>query len=162
MRNGTFTQILPADGDAHTWSFTPAAGEKVQLNRCIPFIQDTAAGSGFYAERYGGMAAALTAGITIGVYGTVDMVPDQLLYALTDANHPIQSNADWTSYCYDTDYISYGQGDDMLVSRWTFAKSGQPVYLDGDKGQYLALVTGDTLTALVDHHVLVQGYYITG
>ena len=157
LRSGTFTQILPADGDPHTWSFAPTGTQQVEISRCIPFLRDS---GNFSAENYGAETVSLTTGITIGVYGTVGNVPDTALYMLTDPDHPIKSNADWTSYCYDTSYITYGQGTNMLVSRWTFAKSGQPIYLDAAKGQYLALVTGDTMTGLVDQHVLVQGYYI--
>lgn len=157
LRSGTFSEILPASGAATTYTFAPTENQLVHVERCIPFIQDT---GGFYASRYGGMAAALTAGIVMAVYGTVDGVDDTVLYNLTDTDYPIKSNADWTSYCYDTSYVSYGQGDNMLVSRWTFAKSGQPVYLDASKNQYIGLSTADTLTDLVAHHVLIQGYYI--
>ena len=154
---GTVSDILPADATPTTFSFTPTGTQKVVIHRCIPFIEDDSA---FYAERYGGHTAALTTGIKIGVYGTVDGVPDTLLYDLTDDDHLIKSNADWASYCYDARYDSYGQGDNMLVVRWTFARSGQPVYLDAAKGQYLGLITADTLSMLVGHRVLVQGYYL--
>ena len=157
MRSGTLPQTLPADATLGTWSYAPTGTQIVEITRCIPFIQD---GGAFYASRYGGLGAALTNGLVLGVYGTVNGVADTLLYSLTDTSHPIQSNADWTSYCYDSSYISYGQGDNMLVSRWTFAKSGQPVYLDASKSQYIALTVQDTLSGLVDHHILLQGHYI--
>lgn len=157
LTSGTLSQILPADASAGTWSFAPTGTQIVELHRMLPFIRDTGA---FYASRYGGMGAALTNGISVGVYGTVDGVADTLLYRLTDANHPIQTNADWTAYCYDASYISYGQGDNMLAVRWTFSKSGQPIYLDASKGQYLAVSVADTMTDLVDHHICVQGHYV--
>lgn len=157
LLSGTLTEILPADATAGTWSFVPTGSQIVALHRMLPFVRDTGA---FYAERYGALGAALTNGISFGVYGTVDGVADTLLYRLTDANHPIKTNADWTAYCYDANYISYGQGDNMLAVRWTFARSGQPIYLDASKGQYLAMSVADTLSGLVDHHVAVQGYYI--
>jgi hypothetical protein len=149
---GTTFSMVTADATPITFSIKPSGSEVMEITRIIPFIEDS---GGFYASRYGGMGAALTNGITMSVHNA-----DGLVYTLTDSSHPIKSNADWTSYCYDTDYISYGQGDNMLVSRWTFAKSGKPVYLSASKGEFLQVHISDTIS-VVDHHMLVQGHYIS-
>ena len=46
----------------------------------------------------------------------------------------------------------------IIVVRWTFAKSGAPIRLDGAKNARLEVLLNDDLTGLVDHHFVVQGY----
>jgi len=158
LRAGTLTQILNADADPVTFSIAPSAGQVMQINRMLLFVRDNAAFAS--SEDYGG-GGALDPGISLGVYSTQDGVADQLSYLLTDVNHTIKTNADWGAYCYDLALVDWGTGDEMITARWTFAKSGKPVYLSGDKGESLAAVVAGTCSHLVDHHLLVQGHYIS-
>ena len=150
--------ILMADAVPVTYSIKPTGSEVMEITRMLPWIRDNGA---FSAEKYGNIAAGIVPGIQLGVYGTKDGVADTLLYELTDTHHPITNNADWAQYCYDANVLAWGSGDQMLTARWTFAKSGKPMYLSASKGQYLAAVCAGTCSTLVEHHILVQGYYIT-
>lgn len=155
---GTTASILPANDTLATWSWVCPAGKKVEIQRIIPSVEDS---GNFDAEDYGALGSALTNGMTLSVMGTVNGQADQRLYYLTDEAKPIKTNFDWGAYCYDANVKAWGVGNNFLVARWTFAKSGQPVYLDGDRSERLVLEVSDTLSGLVEHLVLVQGYYIT-
>ena len=46
---------------------------------------------------------------------------------------------------------------DMAIIRWTFRRGGGPLWLDGDKGEFLQMSVGADLSALGEHFVEVQG-----
>lgn len=147
--NGNGTGTKNAIGDYSTpTDFYIAAGasENLEIERMIVHIRDAAPLS---AEKYGGLAE-LTNGIEVKVKESDDTV----LLDMTD-NTPIKSNAAWGRLCYDEDDSGYGSGDDFIKVRWTFAKSGSPVYLKyTDK---LVVTISDDLTGLVAHTFMVQG-----
>jgi hypothetical protein len=147
---GVTTSIIQANATPSTWSWVATSSSIVHIERIIVSIEDT---GNFNADDYGALGAALTNGLTLGVYES-----GGLKYLLTDT--PIVKNFDWGAYCYDADVKGWGVGNNFLVARWTFAKSGQPVYLHAADGEYLALSVADTLSGLIDHKVLVQGHYI--
>jgi hypothetical protein len=154
--SGTTYSILPADDTPVTFSIIPTGNEVMEIHRCLPFIRDETA---FSAEKYGALAA-LDPGITMSVMRVVNGAT-ATAYTLIEPTHPVQSNADWAAYCFDVVALEFGQGDEFLTARWTFAKSGKPVYLSASKNEWLELTCAGTCTGLVDHHVLIQGYYIT-
>jgi hypothetical protein len=45
-----------------------------------------------------------------------------------------------------------------LAARWTFLKSGYPLRLDGDRGEYLEAYLQNSCTGLVEQTFLAQGY----
>ena len=145
--------ITNANATLTTFSIAPAAGKVLELNRILITVQDSGV---IDATDYGAIAGGLTNGMTLSVHDA-----DGLKYLLTDSHKPIKTNVDWGAYCYDVEDKSWGTGDNFLVARWTFAKSGKPVYLRGDRSERLVLETADTMSALVEHLVLAQGYYIT-
>jgi len=146
--------ILPANATTISYIWKPTvAGSVAEITRLIGYIEDNA---NFSAETYGA-AAALTNGLTLGVYNS----DGTMKYQLTDSHLPVKKNAQWGAYCFDIAYEAFGAGNNMLTWRWTFAKSGKPVYLSQSRGDYIGLTVADTLSTLVDHLMLVQGHYIT-
>lgn len=146
-----------ANGDysgegAEQFLIAPGTGEIYKIARMIGTYSDT---TGFSPDEYGNLNAALTNGISMGVYDG-----SGIKYWLTDEDNPVKTNSDWVHYCYDWTLFSYGTGNDRAGFRWTFAKSGSPVTLNGNNGEYLAVNLNDDLTGLVDQHFLVQGVIV--
>jgi len=132
------------NGSAAEFTFT--ATENTKLERMIVYVEDA---GGFDAGAYGN-SVVLTNGISVEVVthdGTQHI-------DLTDGL-PIKTNAHWSRLCYDVNYIDYGTGNNAIAVRWTFAKSGAPLYLP--IGYKLVVNVSDTLTGLVDHTFMVQG-----
>ena len=151
---GTTVSIRPASAAAVTFSWAATlSGSQAEITRCIVSIEDA---GNFDAEDYGALAAPLVNGITMGVYDS-----NGLKYLLTDPAAPIKTNFQWAAYCYDADVKNWGAGNNMLVVRWTFQKSGKPIYIRQSKGEYIMASFADTLSGLVDHKILLQGNWIT-
>ena len=115
------------------------------IHRMIVSIGDT---TGMQASEYGNTGAALTNGVSIAVKRAaatlIDLTPE-----------PILTNAQWGAYCYDVDLKTWGAGDELLLVRWTFTKSGSPIKLEaGDK---LVVTLNDDCSGLTDHRFLIQG-----
>lgn len=127
----------------------PPAPDAYMISRMIVCIEDTAS---MRAERYGNLAAALTNGIQVFVDdGTTEILD------LVD-NDPVKTNAGWGRHCYDADVKSWGAGDELLLVRWTFEKSGHPILLES--AHRLVVSCNDDLTGLVAHNFQVQGYIL--
>ncbi len=71
---------------------------------------------------------------------------------------PIKSNAAWGRVCYDIDISTFGTGDNFVECRWTFAKSGKFLELNGQAGEWLEAYLSDDLSGLVSHTFMVQGF----
>lgn len=127
----------------------PAAGSVYRIARVIISIRDA---SGFQAEEYGNLAAALSTGIEVRVQNDSGTLID-----LTDGI-PITTNAAWGELCYDVDLKTWGNGDEFLLVRWTFSRSGTTPQLVGDRNERLEFVLNDDLSGLVSHYFLAQGY----
>ena len=149
--NGDGTGTKDAVGDyssaAETFFITPPAGKKYTISRMLIGVQDSGS---FDAVKYGN-GVTLTNGIgvattdaTVGV--TVDLLDGTL----------IKSNAAWGFLCYDADVKSWGAGDEFLLVRWSFDKSG--VLLTLTENDALVVELNDDFTGLNAHMFLVQGY----
>jgi len=151
--NGDGTGSKDAIGDYSTtqgvFKITPPAGTIYRIARMIVCVADSA---GMAAEEYGNLGAALANGITLRIHNGTSTVVD-----LVDS-FPITTNSGWARLCYDADLKSWGAGDELLVARWTFAKSGVPLRLDGDATESLEVLLDDDLQGLIGHNFLVQGY----
>ena len=148
--SGEINMNVSTSTAAKTYRIGPAAADEVwDLARVLIFIQDTGV---FRAEGYGsGASTGLANGILFQVTGSTGNVVLDLL-----DGSPIQQNADWTHFCYDADVKTWGAGDEMLASRWTFSKAGIPLRLSST--ETLDMVWRDSSTNLVAHHAVVQGY----
>ncbi len=118
------------------------------LERMLIELQD---GTGMRAGHYGTLGAALTNGWEPVIKDDQDSV----ILRLGD-NVPIKTNAGIGRVCYDVDVKSWGAGDDVLVARWTFGRTGQPLFLP--VGFKLSITFNDDLSGLVSHYFTVQGF----
>lgn len=136
-------------GDGVTeFKITPAAGEIFEINRMIISLSDVGS---LDSDSYGN-GITLTNGISV-VLGNDTGV----LYTLTNGD-PIKTNSNWGHLCYDVNVLEFGQGNEHLVVRWTFTKGyGGPFTLDGDHGDYLAVILNDSFVGLTEHRFHVQG-----
>jgi len=137
-------------GAVEEFKIVPAATETFVIHRMIISLSDTKT---LAADQYG-KNITLANGIEVKV---IDSAGD--LFDLTNGV-PITTNAEWGHLCYDVNVLNFGTNpaNEHLVVRWTFDKSGQPLYLRGSKGEYLAVQLHDDLSGLLTHNFLVQGY----
>jgi hypothetical protein len=133
---------------AEDFKIVPASNEVITLERMIVSVSDTV---GMDADFYGNNLT-LVNGIKVEVRDG-----SGLIFSLTDPQHPVFTNAGWAHYCYDASMLTWGTGNENLVVRWTFSKSGAPVVLRGIRGEYLTVTVNDNLTGLDEHQFLVQG-----
>ena len=133
------------------FTFAPAAGRRAAIYRMLVFVEDTGA---FVAEKYG-YNIVLTNGLKLYVRDG----NDDILLELTP-DEGLSSNADWSGSCFDVAYLDWGAGNNSMGIRWTFAKSGKPLYLDARLGHYLSMELHDDFSGLVHHHFQIQGFYI--
>ena len=134
-------------GAADDFYYQAPAGKIVELHRMIIGIEDT---SGATATKYGNIAA-----LSVGIDINIKEEDDDLILNLTPAK--IKTNAWWGGYCYDVDLKTWGSGNELLVVRWTFSKSGKPIKLPA--GSKLVVTVNDDLTGLINHNFLVQGIW---
>jgi hypothetical protein len=130
----------------------PATGKVWNLTRMIVNIGSAGAPS---STKYGDIAK-FTNGLTVTVQGATGTV-----YALGGTTQDtIKSNYDWTRVCYDFNTYAYAARE-PVVGRWTFAKSGKDIILDGDKSEKVRVTFQDGTTGLaLGHTFQVQGYEI--
>ncbi len=127
----------------------PPANEYWHIERMVVQVSDAGA---LDAGKYGNNVE-LTNGITVRKQDDSGTVIE-----LTGGK-PIITNADWGGVCYDVASVGFGQGDNYLGVRWTFGKSGWPLYLDGDgDNERLEVVVNDDMTDLVGQTFMVQGW----
>ncbi len=152
--SGTFNANGNYLVEAEDFKIVPGAGEIFAIHRCIITIQDVGT---FEAVNYG--AKSLSAPLVNGIVMDVRNAAGQL-YPLTAA--PILTNYGWSYHCFDYVKREFPNNYGAMTMRWTFAKSGRPVILKGDDGEYLRAEMNDDLTFLTGHFFLVQGYYVKG
>ncbi|MGI9489088.1 MAG: hypothetical protein ACR2RF_25025 [Geminicoccaceae bacterium] len=148
--DGTGTKNANVDGSstAVTFRYNPGSGDRTEIARMIVHIEDAAP---FSADEYGNLGAALTNGVLVQIRKYED---NATVIDLCDGL-PVKSNSQWSRMCYDMDTDSFGAGNDHVKIRWTFAKSGSPLYIQDD--EYFCIVVQDNLTGLVEHYFMIQG-----
>lgn len=130
----------------------PATSETIRVIRMMVYLEDT--GNKFIDDNYGAIASGLTNGVLVQHQGSTGNV----IKDLTDGIG-IKTNGQWKRTCFDRDKSDNASGSNNLGARWTFAKSGTPVRLEGSKGEKIAVVLNDSCTGLDDHTFMFQGYY---
>jgi len=148
--SGSNEAIGDYSGGQQLFRFKPTGGPYAEITRMIVHITDSGA---IDADLYGN-GITLTNGIQLAIFEDGVKIQD-----LTDPNHPILSNAHWGHYCYDETTLDFGSGNNHIVIRWTFARTGVPVYLNSSKNQELAVILNDDFSGLAAHGFLVQGNY---
>jgi hypothetical protein len=139
--NGNYASV------AEEFYIQPPAGQAYVINRMLVHIEDA---GNFTANIYG--AGSL---LTNGVNVSVRQSGGQEIVDLLDGV-PVVDNAHWGGVSYDTDYVSFGAGNNSFNVRWTFAKSGVPIVLQNQ--EKLVVNLRDDFSGLVEHYFLVQGF----
>lgn len=148
---GAHNAIGDYSGGEHEFFVSPPATHIAVVHRVIVTIRD---GAAFRAEGYGAIPGGLANGISIRVMQGATVLND-----LMDGV-PVQTNAEWQRTCYDFALSNFGAGDNYGFVRWTFARAGTPIRLDGTKGQRLGVFLHDDLTDLIAHNFIFQGYAV--
>lgn len=133
------------------FKFSPAVGELARIERMLVMIRDT----GTLDTDFYGVDIVLTGGIQVGIKDTNGTLLDLL------DGQVIMTNLHWGRQCFDAVRRSWGSGDEFVAVRWSFFKSGFPLRIKGDEGEYFAITLNDNLSGLVDHTFLLQGFWET-
>ena len=149
---GDGTGTVNAIGDYSTpddFYIQPPVGKLYEINRMIVHIQSA---SNLKQLGYGSLSA-LTVGISVIVgHGSTGVLEKML------NSHAIKSNDNWAGQCFDTEAMDYGTGVPKAIAvRWTFSKSGSPIWLNGNNANKLIARLSDDMTGLTEHHFHVQG-----
>lgn len=127
------------------------ATETTYCRRLVIYVQD---GGNFTAVTSFGGGSALTTGLRLFVLDTDGST--ELVDFIGDSTDAIRSNAGWSRFCYDVNYLSFGSGDNVIAARWTLANCGvHPVLL---AGQRLALRVVDNVSAVSRFTIQLQAY----
>lgn len=145
---GTTSAIGDYDATPTTFYITPPSGQTYHLERMVISIEDNAAPDAGY---YGGNNAALANGYAVERSSSVAARNFELTGGID-----IDANADFGRFCYDVDLDAFGQDNDFIQVRWTFAKRGAPLILVGGQDT-LKIDFTDDLSFLVAHTFMIQG-----
>jgi hypothetical protein len=134
------------------FTFVVPSGREAEIERMLIYIEDAGAPT---AGKYG-YNIVLANGIKAYIRDSnddaiIDLTPDRAVF----------TNADWAALCFDVAVLDWGVASSVntVAVRWTFAKSGAPLYLKGRDGHYLSVELNDDFTGLLSHRFLIQGIY---
>ena len=147
----TYDAIGDYSSTVESFTYTIASGRVAEIERMIVYIEDAGKPP---ADKYG-YNLSLVVGVKVYVRDenddiVLDLTPDTAVF----------TNAQWAALCYDTQLLDWGVGNNTIVVRWTFAKSGAPLWLKGRDGHYLSVELNDDFTGLIHHRFLIQGVYV--
>ena len=141
------------DGSATTTIETPfrfyceaQTGQILRIDSLIVHIEDA---TGFVAEDYGSLGAALTVGVSVHTESTTGST----LIDLT-SGVPVKSNGEWGKFCFGTELVLFGAGNDFLQAEWTWPK--MPIRLA--VGERLVVTCHDDMDGLAAHNFVAHGY----
>jgi len=144
---GNFDANIDASGAPIEFKLSPAFGKTYHVFRLLIQIGDAGV---FDTGKYGNNIV-LTNGLRL-----TKCDANGELFAYT-GQHVVFTNLDWGIHSHDLSYFNFGLGDNGITIRWSFWKTGSPIILDGNKGEYLAIVLNDNFTGLNNHHFTCQG-----
>ena len=119
---------------------SPGAGQIWAVYRLTLIV----AGSGNLTADGYGPKAALTNGVTLQY---VSQSSGSAVQSLT-GNFPIKSNAEYAGLFYDMAEHVFGSGDNFITGRFTFARSGAPIYLYGASSDYFEVLLQDDFSSM--------------
>jgi hypothetical protein len=148
---GSINANINAASSRETWSFGPSATSTFRAFRLLVTVEDE---MGFQADEYGNLGSSLGTGLLIQVSDSNGTKID-----LCDGV-PITKNSEWAHFFHDVDVKSWGvtPTNELLTARWTFAKAGVPIRLEGSESEELQVILQDDFSALLGHFFVVQGY----
>lgn len=146
--NGDGTGIVELNQNAAKDYFVrPGLLEKFVLRRMNTWEVD---GSFTNAAGYGA-GGALTNGIGITVEDGNGIIKNYTPVK-------IKTTYEWSLLAGVDNTAVFSGGDDAHVVRWTFARGGGNITLDGSKGEFLKVSYGDAMDFMTFVRILVQGY----
>jgi hypothetical protein len=145
---GWYNAITDNSGVSQPLLIAPPAGKGYRLFRIMPHIRDT---GGFDADKYGNNVVLVNGiGLEAQVQGQAFTIHDR---------ETIKTNAQWGQLAgVDVNHLDFGVGDESLLVRFTFAKAGNDLDLNGNLGDYLRIILNDNFSDLNAHTFHVQGY----
>jgi len=144
---GDGSGIIDMAGLPNVYKVVPPPGYTYELFRMNLVMEDATKFSG---DLYGGVTA-LTNGIVITTEGQAGVI-------INHTPQPIKKSGHWALVAgVDMAMTDFATGNDIITVRWTFAKGGSNIVLDGNKGEFIKVNVRDTLAGLVSHIIQVQG-----
>jgi hypothetical protein len=129
------------------YKVAPPPGYRYELFRLCVVLEDATKFSG---DLYGGISA-LTNGILITTEGRQGVITNH-------TPQPIKKSGHWSLVAgVDMAMTDFATGNDIITVRWTFARGGSNIVLDGNEGEFMQVNVQDTLAGLVSHIIQVQG-----
>ena len=147
------SEDMAIDGSATSTNFyvSAPANDAVVIYRMLVEYSDT---KNMEPEEYGDTGGSLSAGLSFKVMssdGTTEIAD------LTQL--PIKTNSDWGRVAYDVNVGNFNNTTNASAHvRWTFEKSGQPIFLT--PGRRLQVAVKDDMSGLLTHTCFVQGYKV--
>ena len=138
-------------GSADKFYAGPADGTYWVLHRALIYMEDAQT---MTASTYGGVTE-LTNGTK---FYTTTGGPDGTTVTDFTGGENVHNNGEWGALCYDVQFTAPGNGNDILLCRYTFSKAGKPIILDGNNSDKIVVHIQDSLTGLLSHRVMIQGY----
>jgi hypothetical protein len=126
----------------------PEIDEKYILTRMTVEAID---GNWSNASHYGALGAALPNGIKIYKRNDDGIIKDYTEFFTIKRTH------DWALLAGVDSVAVGGSGEDPLMVRWTFERSGSKIELDGSKNERLVVEIPDDLTGLTDQICVIHG-----
>ena len=148
VSDGTNELVISASADKYYAG--PSVGKYWHIERMIIYMED---GTAPKINEYGSTGALTNGCLLRTTRGGPDGVETlDLLGGIV-----VKTNGDWASLCYDIDLSIPGSGNGVVLVRWTFGRAGQPIVLDGARGDKIVLQTQDAMNALVSQRFMIQG-----
>lgn len=143
LLNGSGSEDMTAAQGEYRYT---ATGDSAYISRMmvIGSINGSLSANGYVG------ASALTNGLRVF---TTDADGNEDVILTPEA---VTRSAGWAQYCYDVAPLEFGAGDNSIIVRWTFARSG--VFLQLDEGESLVMEVNDSLAGLTRHTAIVQGF----
>lgn len=153
--NGDGTGNADGNGDysatARVLRLTAQPGEHLLITHMHVAVVDSTFNS---LDSYMG-AGTLTNGVAVYVTDS----DGEVLYDLTDPNHPITTLGEWVHYADQVDtFAGFSVGDKHFVAKWRGGEGGEGIELL--PGWSLCVLLQDDFTDLSEHEYYAQGKYI--
>lgn len=129
------------------FKLAPAAGERFLIHDLHIHYDDT----GLFDSGKFGNSITISNGVVVQVKNASGVIID-----ITDGV-PCTTNADWLRYCHEVHHLNMGQGNEMLTAYFSFGKHGTSLRLDGDAGEYLAVILHDDFSGLAEMYFYAEG-----
>lgn len=132
----------------------PPAGQVWFVYRMLVLIQAT---GNFSISNYGPVST-LTNGVRIQALNTAPPGGASDVWHDYTGGVPVISESHLALWMYDVAYDNHGVGPNAVRARMTLTRFGQPLRLYGTK--CLCAIMQDDLSAIADHHFVIEGVAI--